>query len=195
MRKEKELELNSYIEELKTIKKELVSNSSNFITVEKYNCLLNNHKAISREKIIKNKSDGSAAIVLPITVDGTIIVTVQPRVFTHSSVGIGLPAGYVENGEEHINAAIRELREETGYVADKLSLECAFYQDDGCSGAYNKGFVAFNCKKVGKQKLDKDEFIRYFECLPSELLELVDKGLINDAGSQLLIEKSKKYFK
>ena len=45
------------------------------------------------------------------------------------------------------------------------------------------------------QNLDKDEYIKYFECTYDEALELVDMEYINDAGSILLLEKSKVYMK
>ena len=41
--------------------------------------------------------------------------------------------------------------------------------------------------------LDPGEFIRYFECNIDELFELYEKGYIQGGGSQLLIEKSRKY--
>ena len=49
---------------------------------------------------IKNGKDGSAAIILPITNENSTILVVEPRVLTKSGVGISLPAGYIEEGEE-----------------------------------------------------------------------------------------------
>ena len=195
MRIDKQKELDNYINSLKTIKMEYINNQGNFITTEKYKCYLNNDKVITREKILKNKNDGSAVIVLPVTKDGEVILTIQPRVFTKTTVGIGLPAGYVEKDEDYENAAKRELLEETGYSPEELIELCSYYQDDGCSGAFNKGYLARNCKKITTQHLDKDEFIKYFKCNIDELYELLDKGYISDGGSQLVIEKSKTYLK
>ena len=48
MRKEKLEELNSYIEELKTIKRVISMEPSRFLSTERYNCYLNNGKIISR---------------------------------------------------------------------------------------------------------------------------------------------------
>lgn len=200
MRKEKLKELKSYIEELKTIQildqRKLTTPShtpeKTFLEIEKIICQLGNGKVIAREKILKNKSNGSAAIVLPITKEGNTILVVQPRVFTKSTVGIELPAGYIEKGEKPIAAARRELIEETGYIPEKLEPLAQYYQDQGISSSYNHSFLAINYEKRQSQTLDESEFIRYFECTYEEVLELAEKGYINDANSLLALEKSKK---
>jgi ADP-ribose pyrophosphatase len=195
MRKEKLEELYGYVELLKTKKKTLLEKTGNFINVEKYLIELNNGEVINREKISKGNSDGNASIVLPVTVDGNVILVVQPRVFTRIGVGIELPAGYVDKGEDYEDAARRELFEETGYVPENVRLLGEFYQDQGCSGAYNKSFLAEGCRKIGSQSLDSSEFIKYFECSVDELYELVELGMINDLQSQYTIEKAKQYIR
>lgn len=195
MRRTKQQELQEYIEEMKTIKKLLLDKEAKFLQVEGYKCVTAGGMTVYREKLLKNNSDGSAVIILPITIDKDVVLTIQPRVFTKSTVGISLPAGYVDDNEAYEVAARRELREETGYETNELIECCSYYQDDGCSAAYNKGYVALDCQRVGKQRLDKDEFIRYFKCHYDELEELVEEGMILDGGSQLVIEKAKKYVK
>lgn len=195
MRKEKLDELNEYVELLKTKRKELIEKTGDFINVNKYLVELNNGEVITREKIVKGNSDGNASIVLPVTVDGNVILVVQPRVFTRSGVGIELPAGYVDENEDYEVAARRELFEETGYVPESVRLLGEFYQDQGCSSAYNKSFLAEGCRKIGSQSLDSSEFIKYFECSVDELYELVELGMINDLQSQYTIEKAKQYIR
>ena len=195
MRKEKIEELRCYIEELKTKKKELLDKNSKFLKVERYNCDLNNGKTIVREKLMKGNGNGSAVTVLPITIGNTVILTVQPRVFTKSTIGIDFPAGYVEPGEIYKEAALRELQEETGYISKDLREVAKYYQDDGVSAALNRGFVALDCIKISDQNLDPGEYIRYFECNIDELFELYENGYIQGGGSQLLIEKSKEFLK
>ena len=195
MRKEKLDELNEYVELLMTKRKKLMEMTGDFIKVNKYLVELNNGEVITREKILKGNNDGNASIVLPVTVDGNVILVVQPRVFTRSGVGIELPAGYVDVGEEYEDAARRELFEETGYVPENIRLLGQFYQDQGCSAAYNKSFLAEGCRKIGSQSLDSSEFIKYFECSVDELYELVDLDMINDLQSQYTIEKAKQYIR
>lgn len=195
MRKEKIDELHSYIEELKVKRMELIDAHGRFLTSERYNVELNNGHTMVREKMIKNGRDGSASIILPVTVEGNTLLVVQPRVFSKQGIGVELPAGYVDDGETHAGAAYRELLEETGYVPENLRFLGAFYQDQGCSAAFNKAFLAEGCRKVSEQHLDGDEFIRYFECSVDEMFELVDMGYINDCQSQLAIERSRQYLK
>lgn len=168
-------------------------NSNKFLSIESYMCRLNNGKTITREKILKNGKDGSAVIIYPITEDGKTIIAVEPRVFTKTTVGTGLPAGYIEEGETPIEAAKRELLEETGYTSDNLIEVGSFYQDQGCSSAFNHYFIAFNCKKVSVQKLDGSEFIKYFLVDDNELNELLETGYITGLNSAYLIEKVKSY--
>lgn len=195
MRKEKLKELEEIINEFKTISKEKLDKAPTFIKSEVYRFNLNNGKTITREKLIKQGMDGCAAVILPVTLDNNVILTVEPRVFSKRGVGVGLPAGYIEKGEDKYEAALRELEEETGYVTDKLISMGGFYQDMGISSAYNETFLALDCKKKGAQHLDKDEYIKYINCTFDEALELVSLGYIEGCNAIITLEKAKKYIK
>lgn len=194
MRAKKWKELKEYIEELKTIRVEPVT-PKGFISTTGAYYYLNNGERIYRERIEKNHQDGSAAVVMPITENGECILSVEPRVHTKATVGIGFPAGYMEEGEHYFDTARRELMEETGYQASHLQYLTEFYQDEGCSAAYNYGVLATGCRKCGDQKLDRDEFVRYFTCYLDEVEELFHKKYILGSNSQLIYEKAKQYIK
>ena len=195
MREEKIEKLEKIIDSLKKIKKEKLTKEPRFIKSEVYRCHLNNDKTITREKILKNNKDGSAAIILPVTSDNNVVLTVEPRVFSKRTVGIGIPAGYIEDGEDSYVAALRELEEETGLVPDKLTKMGGFYQDMGCSSAYNETFLATGCKWLKNQNLDESEYIKYFECTYDEALELVDMNYIEGCNAVIALNKAKKYIK
>lgn len=204
MRKEKFDELKSYIEEFKTldikpIKKRIFNifkpTKKTFLSSIACECRLNNGKLIVREKLVKGGKDGSAAIILPMTIDRNLVMIVEPRVFTKETVGIGFPAGYIEPGEDSIIGAERELREECGYIPSEMILLDSYYQDEGCSAAYNQIYLALDCEKKYDQKLDRDEYIRYFECTFEEAIELEQMGYITSGNSKLALEKAKTYLK
>lgn len=195
MRKEKLEELKQYVEELKTIKQVEINSEKSFLKSKTYDFTLANGKTIRREKLLKGKNDGSAAIIMPILQNDEILAVVEPRVFTSLGVGIGFPAGYIEEGEEAIKGAMRELREETGFVSDDITLIDSFYQDEGCSSALNRIYLAKNCKKMFNQDLDESEIIKYMVFNYNELLELEEMGYIMGGNTKLALVKTKKYFK
>lgn len=193
MRQELIEELKKYKEELKTISLRKVDTTAKFLSIDSYDCELGNGHNIRRERLLKNNNDGSAAIIFPVTNEGEVILAIEPRVFTEETVDIGLPAGYIENGEDPVDAARRELLEETGYVAEKFIEIGSFYQDQGCSGACNHYYVGLNCKMVIEQHLDEGEFIKFIKVSLEEVEELIDMGLIKGLNSAYAIEKGKKY--
>lgn len=195
MRKEKLKELENYIREFQIVDRKQLNEEPRFLSITRSSYELQCGKTIIREQVIKQGNSGSASIILPITEEGNVILVVQPRVLNYNGIGVELPAGYVEPGEDAILSAKRELEEETGYQSKRFIKLASYYQDQGCMKAYNHSFLALDCKKVTEQYLDQDEYIHYFECTYEEALELMELGYINDANSILTLEKSKQYIR
>ena len=71
---------------------------------------------------------------------------------------IEIPAGKLEIGEERKSAALRELEEETGYIAEDLELIGEVYGSPGFCNEKISIYLADNLSE-GKMKLDEDEFL------------------------------------
>ena len=196
MRAKKLEEIDKNLEELKTVKKELKKENNRFLNIKKWNFTLSNGIILEREELVKNNDTGSAIIVAPMDKkSGEFIVVMEPRVFTRMGVAMGFPAGYIEKYETPEQAAIRELREETGYVPGKLIHLDAFYQDEGVSKAYNHSFLALDSVKEFDQDLDDNEVVRYLSLTLDEILECEQMGLVSGANTKLTLNKIKEYMK
>ena len=181
--------INKLIDELKVVsysERDIKSDTS-FIRLKSGKYKLNNGEIIEREGVIKCSDVMNAVVIFAVTCDGNILMVIQPRVFLpdKNKVTIEMPAGYVDGEESVIDAAKRELFEETGYVSNDLFLIDSFYPSLGYSGEDISIVLAVNCKKCGDQDLDKDEFINYFNCNVSEIKYLIDNGYIVDATTKL----------
>jgi ADP-ribose pyrophosphatase len=69
-----------------------------------------------------------------------------------------IPAGHVDKGEDARDAALRELREETGYSAGHIELLATIYTSPGFCDETMHVFVARDLR-TGEQALDDDERI------------------------------------
>lgn len=121
----------------------------------------------------------SAAAILALTPDGRVVIARQYR-WGPDRIMHDLPAGMIEHGESALDAAERELREETGYVSDEwVSLGSSPVL---ASLSFVKHFfLARNCSRIGDQDLDASEFIEV-ELLDHETFErVVAQGLCHDA--------------
>ncbi len=187
--------LKETIEELRTIKKVINENPKRtFITSKHYLFTLQNGRTIPREQLLKNNLDGSAVMIAPM-IGNEFLMTIEPRVFTKEGVAVSFPAGYIEKDEEPIDAAKRELREETGYVSDNFIHLDSYYQDEGVSKAFNHSFLAIDARKKYDQKLDENEIIKYMTFTYDELLELEKYGYISGGNAKLALSRMKEIYK
>lgn len=87
------------------------------------------------------------AIVVAFTLDGRIVME---RSYKHGTrrVALSLPAGYLEPGEVPLIAAQRELREETGYVADDWTPLGSWVVDGNYGVCTEHAFVAHGARKI-----------------------------------------------
>jgi ADP-ribose pyrophosphatase len=119
--------------------------------------------------------------IVPILGDGRIVVTQQYR-HTVRSVTWALPAGKIDPGETPLVTAKRELKEETGYLADNLVLLKSLY----VSASYATEvahLVKATGLTAGKQQLDENERISIAVFTIDEIKRMVEDGRLNQMKS------------
>ena len=99
-----------------------------------------------------------AAAVLAFDENGRVILVKQDR-FPHGPT-LEIPAGTLEQNESPRACAARELEEETGYTAGRMSHLVSFYPSIGYSTEIIHCYVATKIKPApGGQNTDDDEYI------------------------------------
>lgn len=137
-----------------------------------------------------------AVVILPL-MNNTVIAVRQFRYSVWNEL-IELPAGTLEEREEPEKCAIRELEEETGYIAGKIEYLGSFYASPGYCTEVLHAFLAENLKE-GKMKLEPDEKIRVVKIPLNNFLKMIINGDIKDsktiAATFLYILKKSKFMK
>ncbi len=131
---------------------------------------------------------GDSVGIIPVCPDGIVLV----RQFRYPAVREGIdgylweiPAGMVDNGEEPVKTAIRELKEEVGISSKELKPLISFFLSPG---ALDEMFHLFyvnlklcnEVKKIGGvEEEEEDLIIKRFK--RDKIIEMIDKGEIIDS--------------
>jgi len=103
-----------------------------------------------------------------------------------------LPAGKLEKGEDPLEGAKRELREETGAVASEYVFLGSDYVSPGYCTEQIYVYLATGLAQ-GEASPDEDEFVETLKYSLDELVEMVMNGEIYDAKTVIGILKAKTY--
>ncbi len=133
-----------------------------------------------------------AACVVPVTDDGRVYMVRQFR-YPFGKVLLEVPAGKLDSREEDpLEAAKRELREETGATAAEWVDLGAFYPTCAYSDEVIHVYLADGLS-FGEMDPDEDEFIAP-EAIPLErLVEMIMAGEICDGKTQTALLKAYLY--
>ena len=128
--------------------------------------------------------------VTAITADGKFVFVRQYR---HAFDGVfdELCAGVSEKGEQPVEAARRELLEETGYAGGEWTLTMTIGQNPSTCNTLTYCFLAQGVEKVGSQHLDASEDIEVV--LKSER-EVYDMLVADEMKQALMAAPQWRYF-
>lgn len=132
-------------------------------------------------------------VIVPFDEDGNLICVRQYR---HGlrEVTTEFPAGGIErtdgkeyggdkdiNAEDALDAARRELREETGYESSEWTHLLTVPSNATISDNYGHLYVARNCRKVSGQDLDDTEYVEVVKHSKDDIEKLIREGKFQQA--------------
>ena len=113
---------------------------------------------------------------------------VMERQYRHAAkeVLLEVPAGKMEEGEDALAAAKRELLEETGFKAKRWRKMIRYFASPGFLGEFMQVFLAEGLT-LGDAQPEYDEQIE-IEMMPlSKLVEMIDEGKIHDGKTLISV--------
>jgi len=129
-----------------------------------------------KREVIKHRG---AAAMLAFDENKKVILVKQHR-FPHGYV-LEIPAGTLEKREEPVKCAFRELEEETGYRAEKMTPLITYYPSIGYNAEVIHCFLASGLKKISDLKFDDDEILSVVKMDFKKLLSMIKTGKIQDS--------------
>jgi len=125
---------------------------------------------------------GAVCIVARPTDNEVLLV----RQYRHSTGGelLEIPAGGLDPGEDPLDAARRELEEETGYHAANIVQRAGFWTTPGFTNEYMWLYEATGLTRT-QINPDEDEVIEVDVVKVADALRMVDDGRIQDAKTIL----------
>ncbi len=161
----------------KTTASELIFDGK-IIKVRKDKAELENGAEVSRELVIHP----GGVCVVPVDENGDVYLVRQFR-YPFQEVLTEVPAGKLEFGEEHRDAGLRELREETGAECENFEYLGVMYPSVAYLTEKIHMYLATGLK-FDKQSLDDDEFLDVIKMPLKEAVGMVLDGKIPDGKTQ-----------
>lgn len=129
-----------------------------------------------------------AVAVIPLLRDGCVLMERQYR-YPHGRVFLEIPAGKLNSADENpLEAAKRELREETGAVAEKYTDLGEMIPSPAILGEKIRMYLAEDISFTDRS-LDDDEFLDVERIPLNDLYKMVLSGEIKDAKTQIAVLK------
>ena len=119
-----------------------------------------------------------AVTILPIDDEGMVYFVRQYRVGAEKEM-LELPAGVMDEGEDPLTTAHRELQEEIGRDASHMERIGGFYMAPGYTSEYMHVFFAANLSEHSLEH-DEDEFLSLVKVDVREVFGMIQSGQIED---------------
>ena len=182
LEKELEKEVNIEMEQIDTHKCRFMG------TVNTYDITLVDKNFKYTKSILNKPYKGS--YILPFDKEGNIFLEIQYRFPLRETI-IEVPAGRTEEGESFLECAKRELREETGCIAEKIVAISQMLPQPDFTSEELGGFVAIGCEKKEDQDLDSDESVCVIKVPFDVAIEMVKRNIIIDERTIASIGESR----
>jgi ADP-ribose pyrophosphatase len=140
---------------------------------------IDTHKVEKNTKTFEIIEHPGAVVIIPVDQHNRVMLVQQWR-RAAQEILIELPAGTLEKNEDPVACALRELREETGFTAEKLTPLGGFFTAPGFCTEYLHLFAAEHLKP-DPLPLDEDEGIDLLHLSLTEAIHLIDQHKIRDA--------------
>jgi len=135
-----------------------------------------------------------AVAIVPLLANQRVILIQQYR-YAVNQVLWEIPAGLIDLQETPRQAAMRELREETGYRAGRLKKVVSIFSSPGFCQEKIHIFLAEDLRQVDSLSLDADEFLTARFISFKKALRMVTQGQIVDGKTILGLTLAAKHFK
>ncbi len=144
--------------------------------------------SVSTREIIRHPG---GVCVLAVDNENNVLMVRQFRKPTNQ-VLLEIPAGKLEYGEDHFEAAKRELEEEAGVVAENYTYLGYFYPTPAYCEEKIHMYFARGLRET-KQNLDDEEFLEVLKVPYKKLCEMIDNCEIIDGKTALAALRAKEY--
>ena len=139
---------------------------------------------IAKREIVEHNG---GVMVAPLDNEDNLYFVKQFR-YPYMEIVTELPAGKLEKGEDPFEAGKRELKEETGAVANKYVSLGQLYPTPGYCGEIIHMYLATELA-FGEQNPDDDEFLEVYKIPLAKAVEMVLSGELKDSKTQTAILK------
>jgi len=127
--------------------------------------------------------------IVPVTEEGTFVLVRQYRHGIDAPT-LEVPGGIIDEGQDPAGAAMRELREETGYGEGTLVSLGATHPNPALQNNLHHMFLARGVRRLGEPEFDVGEYCEVVVLTEREVRAHVEEGAITHALVLLALSRA-----